>query len=95
MNWNPTENCFETRYHPSFIVLTGYVREKKKKKKKKKKAAAMELTSSLEYQFVAGGQSIVRFINISLDSFFCFFTATSVCLSVFLSGVRVIFIFFV
>jgi hypothetical protein len=55
-------------------VLTGYVREKKKK------AAAMEFTFfSLEHQFVAGGQSVVRFINISLDSFFCFFT---VCLSV-------------
>jgi hypothetical protein len=28
MNLNPTENCFETRYHPSFLVLTGYVRER-------------------------------------------------------------------
>jgi hypothetical protein len=40
----------------------------------------MEFTFSLEHQFVAGGQTVVRFINFSLDSFFCFFTATSVCL---------------
>jgi hypothetical protein len=84
MNLNPTENCFETRYHPSFLVLTGYVREREEKKK-----AAMEFTSSsLERQFVADAQSVVRFINISRDSFFCFFTSTSVCVS----GVRVIFL---